>query len=170
MIESMLDSSRVAGDAISSRAPADSDAIGAALVAFFELIAARDYPTAAGLWDVPALILGDDHVHGPMSSAHLARLLAEAALAPTSVPSGSGAASSEAPSPESVHLEPVQWISERVALVNARWPEGRLGGFLQGVESTTFMLRIDEYGAPKIRGVLLRPRAAVLGAAHGPAR
>jgi len=42
---------------------------------FFRHLSQREYRAAASLWDVPALILGDTVVHGPLSIQRLQELL-----------------------------------------------------------------------------------------------
>lgn len=124
---------------------------------FFRYLALQQPEPAAELWDLPALILGDLHVHGPMSRPQLQRLLAEAvpvsraeSLAGQRPRAGSRQASVVAPG-EGL------WVAERIARVSARWPEQRFGGFLSGVESCEFLVRVDESGLPKIRALTLLP-------------
>jgi hypothetical protein len=102
---------------------------------------------AAELWHLPALVLGDDQVHGPLSHEHLTRWLGGALPPPPRARSGRAAD----------HVRTIEWISERVAQVITSWPELRFGGLLQGIESTLFLLRIDEHLQPRIRGLLLVP-------------
>jgi hypothetical protein len=61
--------------ASSSPAPVSSSAIVALVAAFVGFLDVREPDRAAQLWDVPALILGDTHVHGPMSIDRLKQWL-----------------------------------------------------------------------------------------------
>lgn len=104
-----------------------------------------DATAAAALWDVPALLLGDFVVHGPLSAARLAELLSEA----------TGPATGSAALP-SATLERVEWASERVARVDTGWPGGAQTGLFDAVAATTFYLRVDELSHPRIRALILR--------------
>jgi hypothetical protein len=118
---------------------------------FLRHLSAGDAHAAAALWDVPALILGDEHVHGPLSRDRLAEVLADAP--------GAGAlerrARRDGEAPTELLVEHVEWTSQRVAAVYARWPRLPQGGLLHGIEAGTFLVRIDEFSQPKIRGLVL---------------
>jgi hypothetical protein len=138
----------------------DSQALVAHLASYARCIEARDATAAAALWDVPALILGDSHAHGPLSISRLTELLETAVQ-------GSGEAASTtpgstaplpAPTPLEDSIERIQWLSDRVATIDTGWPQRSYGGLLEGVSGTCFIVRIDERGHPKIRGLLLRNR------------
>lgn len=129
----------------------------AVLERFFQYLALQQPQPAAELWDLPALILGDHHVHGPMSRPQLERLLAEAA--PLARPESLAGQRPRAGSRQGSYVgeEDCVWLGERVARVRAHWPEERFGGFLSGGGSCEFLVRIDEGGLPKIRGLTLLP-------------
>jgi hypothetical protein len=132
--------------------PTADDAAPVRLLAeFLRHLSVGDARAAAALWDVPALILGDEHVHGPLSRDRLAELLVDTpgpgALQRRAQPAG------EAP-PE-LRVERVEWTSQRVAAIDARWPRLARGGLLHGIEAATFLVRSDELSQPKIRGLVL---------------
>jgi hypothetical protein len=52
----------------------------AILAEFLRHLSVRNALAAAALWDVPALILGDEHVHGPLSRERLAASAGDAPL------------------------------------------------------------------------------------------
>lgn len=132
----------------------DDPALATLLIEFHRRLSEGDVNAAAALWDVPALILGDDHVHGPLSRDRLAEMLADAPGAdPLEQLALEGA-------PELL-IDDVTWSSSRVALIEARWPRLARGSLLDDAAAGTFLVRIDEHGHPKIRGLVLRgtPRA-----------
>lgn len=112
---------------------------------FLDLFEARDVAALARLWDVPALVLGDDQVHGAMSLPQLEKLFGDAVFA-------------QEPQlfPGSERIESIEWISRRVVMVELPWPERRVGGFLHGVAASTFVLRTDQRDHLKIRALMLR--------------
>ena len=152
-------------------APPPSSATGspadilATLERFVHYFALQRVEPAVELWDLPALILGDWHVHGPMSRPQLERLFAEAVpLADWESLAGQRprAGSRQGPLLQSSDCT---WLSQRVARVFAPWPQQHFGGFLSDVEASEFLVRIDESGAPKIRALLLLPAGiAAVGA------
>jgi hypothetical protein len=117
---------------------------------FLDRFAAGDVPGVCELWDLPALVLGDEQVHGLMSQPHLVRLFTDA------VPRPSGGFSRARAAIGAERIESIEWLSERVVMVELPWPGGSAGGFLEGVEATTFALRIDQAQNLKIRALLLR--------------
>jgi len=123
------------------------DALYALIPEFLSHLVSGNAREAAALWDVPALILGDRHVHGPLSSERLESLFAD-----TSPVTG------EARRRNSLEhwVTQVEWIARRVATIEARWPLTGFRGFLQGISAATFLVRLDESGQPKLRGVLLQ--------------
>lgn len=129
----------------------DSGAQVSTLNEFFRHLSRGDAHAAAALWDVPALILGDEHAHGPMSRDRLAEVLADM---PGPAPL-EARPSVEGDAPIELSIDRVEWTSQRVALVEARWRPLPRGGLLHGIEVATFLLRSDELGHPKIRGLLL---------------
>lgn len=129
----------------------DNAALVPLLAEFLRHLSVGDARAAAELWDVPALILGDEHVHGPLSRERLAEVLADTP--------GPGALERRAPrdpgAPIELLVERVEWTSQRVAAIVVRWPRLPRGGVLHGVEAATFLVRSDELSQPKIRGLLL---------------
>lgn len=129
----------------------------ALVAAFTGFLDVGEAERAAALWDVPALILGDSHVHGPLSLERVARWLALANDDGTHAAAGhAGSGSLEAREwPNEPLIERVDWVSARVASVETRWPHRPRGGLLAGVHATTFLIRVDQFGQAKIRGLLL---------------
>ena len=117
---------------------------------FFQHLAQQQLDAAAELWDVPAFILGDAHVHGPMSRPQLERLLAEAAPE-----SAAGQRPQGSSGPSFVTAVEGSWLGQRVARVRVEIAEQRFAGFLSGVPQCELSLRIDEGGLPKLRVLTL---------------
>jgi hypothetical protein len=139
--------------------PVSTSAVLVLLASFVGLLDVGEHDRAAQLWDLPALILGDTHVHGPMSLERLAtwlRSIEDRADEPPSygMPDGKAPTADGAPL-----IRNVEWTSRRVAVVDTRWPSRPRGGLLAGVEGSTFLIRIDQSGQAKIRGLLLRASA-----------
>lgn len=122
-----------------------SGALRSTLESFIEHMERGEITEAAKLWHLPALILGDEQVHGPLSHEHLTRWLSDAVAAAPHPRIGRAA----------VHVRTIEWLSERVAQVATSWPELRSGGALEGIESTRFVVRIDEHLQPRIRALFL---------------
>lgn len=135
----------------SPRRPTDSEALVPLLAEFLRHLSVGDARAAAALWDVPALILGDEHVHGPLSRERLAEVLADT---PGPEPL-QRLAQHAAEAPLELTVERVAWTSQRVAAIDARWPRLIRGGVLHGIEAATFLVRSDERSHPKIRGLVL---------------
>jgi hypothetical protein len=129
----------------------DSEALVALLTEFLRQLSVGDARAAAALWDVPALILGDEHVHGPLSRERLAEVLADT---PGPGPLERRAQSAGEAPPELI-IERVEWTSQRVASIRARWQRMPRAGVLHGIEAATFLVRSDELNHPKIRGLVL---------------
>lgn len=140
----------------STRGAASSAPLVPLLTEFLRHLSAGDARAAAELWDVPALILGDEHVHGPLSRERLAEMLADmpgpGALGPTTQRNGE---QRNGDGPPELVVERVEWTSQRVASVDARWPRLPRGGLLHGIEAATFLVRTDESNQPKIRALVL---------------
>lgn len=142
----------------SSLEPVSASAVVALVASFVGFLDVREHDRAAQLWDMPALILGDTHVHAPMSLERLASWLRDIEDgADTNTPPSYGSAGGDAPPGGSEPLvQRLEWLSKRVAMVDVRWPRRARGGLLAGVEGTTFLIRVDQRGQAKIRGLLLR--------------
>ncbi len=144
-----------------SRVAATSRASGEAVVAmlerFFHYLALQQLDPAVELWDVPAFILADAYVHGPMSRPQLERLLAEAV--PLAREESLAGQRPRAGSRQGAFIRPEDcfWVGQRVARVHASWPEQAFAGLLSDAEESEFLVRIDEAGLPKIRALTLLP-------------
>ena len=109
-----------------------------------------DGKTMAELWETPALVLGDEHVL--------------AVTAPREVEQFFGSAKDQYNAQGIVdtraEIVSLNWPTDRIAIVEVRWPYLDAQGAVHGEETSTYTLRRDERGA-------LRFRAAVM---HGTKR
>jgi len=140
----------VTGEFFDSERVSGMDALYALIPEFLSHLVSGDARAAASLWDVPALILGDRHVHGPLSPERLESLFAETS------PVTPGGGETRRRNPLEHWVTQVEWIARRVATIEAHWPLTGFRGFLQGISAATFLVRLDETGRPRLRGVLLR--------------
>ena len=113
-----------------------------------------DGQAAAKLWEVPAIVIGDEgvmpvsalseveHFFGGAKEQYNARGITETR-------------------PEIVQLE---WATPRIALVEVRWPHLDADGRQRGSETSTYALRRDLTGALKLRAAIMH------GASEGAAR
>jgi hypothetical protein len=142
----------------SLRGATRSDDVRSFLEGFVGRLVSGDARAAAELWDVPALVMGDERVHGPVSNADLARMFSDALLE-RELDKGA-ACTPEGLEPMALRADTVDWLSLRVATVSAAWPGRKLGGFLRNVEASTFLVRVDRNQHFKIRALLLRASRA----------
>jgi hypothetical protein len=131
----------------------------AAIERLFDCLAVHDFLAAAQLWDPPALVLGDTHVHGMMSISQIQRLLADTAVNGHE-PWLNG----------TIRIEQLEWQSERVVQTRVRWTAMAFDGVLRGVSGGIFVMRFDEVETPKIRGLLLLPEGFPRAAPEAEAR
>jgi hypothetical protein len=94
---------------------------------------------AAGLWAVPAVMISDDAVHTIIDRAELERMFADARrhYAERGIIDTHG------------EIQSVQWVTERIALVDVRWPWFNSKGSEDGEEWSTYTLRRDDHGMLK---------------------
>jgi hypothetical protein len=146
--------SETAGSVTEPVITADLVAVVAAFTGFLD---AGEADRAAALWDVPALILGDTHVHGPLSLERVASWLRHVSDGARE-DAVAGHAIDDRESPSEALIVRVDWVAARVASVQTRWPRRPRGGLLAGVDGTTFLIRVDQFGQAKIRGLLLHSK------------
>jgi hypothetical protein len=110
---------------------------------FAEALGAGDDAAVANMCEAPALILGDDNVR--------------AVLGPDDLEDLNGG-NRHYGLRGSVHAEivRVEWATERIALVDVRWPHRDAGGAELGAEVSTYALRRDDSGDLKLCVALLR--------------
>ena len=140
--------------------PVGTTELVAVIAAFAGFLDVGEAERAAALWDVPALILGDTQVHGPLSLERVASWLRDVTeRGPAEASSSPARTAAALPSVTEPLIDRVQWLSARVASVETSWPSRPSGGVLAGVDGTTFLIRVDQFGQAKIRGLLLHSRS-----------
>ena len=103
-----------------------------------------DGKTAAGLWAIPAMVLGDQDVRAVSSHDELARFFRHA----REEYNAQGVTGTR---PEVRNLT---WLTRELALVEVRWPYLTEDRLEKGEETSTYVLRRDESGALKIQVAL----------------
>lgn len=106
-----------------------------------QAVAGGEFEAAAGLWALPALILGEKEARSIASAAELEEffLLARERYHARGI---------VASRPE---LQQVKWITPRIARVTVRWPHLDALGREVGSEAVTYTLRRDEHGTLKLQ-------------------
>jgi hypothetical protein len=104
-------------------------------------LTAGDGAAVARLWDTPAMVLGDNMAQVVSSPDELARFFSGAKEQYNKL----GITDTRA---DIVHLS---WPTDRIALVEVRWPYLDANAREQGAETSTYTLRKDESGQLKLR-------------------
>jgi len=108
---------------------------------FAEAFTHGDGKGAAECWDVPALVVSDDGVKAVSEVGEVEAFFGGAAEQYNS----KGITGTR---PEILEVD---WLTERLASVRVRWPYlGEDGKVKKGSESSTYVVRNDDQGAPKI--------------------
>jgi hypothetical protein len=109
-------------------------------------ITAGDGETIAGMWDLPALVIGDTMLQAVSTREELASFFGGAREQYNS----RGITDTRA---EIVTLE---WATDRIAIVTVRWPYLDESGREMGEESSTYTLRRNDAGELKMVSALMR--------------
>jgi hypothetical protein len=104
-----------------------------------------DGPAVAKLWEVPALVVGDEAVIPVSALSEVEQFFGGA----KEQYNASGITDTR---PEIVHLE---WATPRIALVEVRWPYLDAEGRQRGSEISTYAMRRDITGALKLRAAIM---------------
>jgi hypothetical protein len=127
-----------------SKAPPDPH--GAGVVQQFldrmaEALTRGDGETVARMWDVPALVLDDQTVRGISSASELVQFFGGA----RELYNDRGIVDTRA------DLLALAWLTERIAIVEVRWPYLDRNGREVGEESSTYTLRYDDANNLRLR-------------------
>lgn len=90
----------------------------------------------AELWDTPALVIGDKHVMPFTSADEIERFFGGA----KEHYNARGIIDTRA------EIDALHWPTDRVAMVQVRWPYLDTEGTIRGEESSTYTLRRDDHG------------------------
>jgi hypothetical protein len=108
---------------------------------FARALTAGDTHTIAALWETPAYVLGDNDVHDVRSIDEVERFFAGA----RQQYNAQGITDTRA---EIVKLD---WPTERIVVVQVRWPYLDAAGRQLGAETSTYTLRRDGAGRLRLR-------------------
>ena len=100
-----------------------------------------DAHTVATLWDVPALVVDDHAVHAVATLAEVERFFSGA----KEHYNQRGITDTRA------EIERLDWVGERVAIAEVRWPYLDARGNEVGEETSTYTLRRDDRGDLRLR-------------------
>jgi NTF2-like protein (DUF6841) len=104
-------------------------------------LTAGDAHTVATMWETPALVVGDEEVRAVNSPAEIEKFFAGA----KEQYNAQGVTDTR---PDVVRLD---WVTERIAIVEVRWPYLDSRGNEVGEESSTYTLRRDGAGNLRLR-------------------
>ena len=116
------------------------------LDAYARALSAGEGERIATMWSVPALVLSDAGAHAVASLDEVAAFFAVAAARYKE----RGIVETR---PELIFVEPV---SERILLINVRWPGLDVGGKQVAEEETLYTLMLGDDGQLKIRVAVVR--------------
>lgn len=107
---------------------------------FSRALVAGDGRTIAGMWGIPALVVGDETVMAVQSPAEVEAFF--------------GGAKDQYNKTGVVATHPditsLRWLTDRLVVVSVRWPYLNAAGDEVGAESSTYTLRRDERGQFKL--------------------
>ncbi len=124
----------------------DDAEVGEFLTRYGQALSAGDVQTIADLWNYPALVLSDEGLRA-VSGREEVETFFEGSKADYA------ARGIESTRPDIVRLE---WVTDRIALVDVRWPCLDERGLERGEEWGTYTLRVDDDGHLKLCVALLR--------------
>jgi hypothetical protein len=130
----------------SGRSQRDRAAVQDLLDRFARALTSGDGRGAASLWETPAFVLGDEIVMPVASPEEVERFFGGAREQYNS----RGITDTRG------EIQRLDWVSDRIAIVDVRWPYLGATGKEVGAESSTYVLRKDDTGALRIRAVVMR--------------
>ena len=135
---------------LSSRGRTDAFAPGDDVQRFFDrmgrALVTGDTTTVGQLFETPALVLGDDGAVPVSSVVDVDDLFGGAREAYHR----RGVYDTRA------EILGVDWATDRIAVVEVRWPWLDADGRQVGAEASMYILRLDDHGELKLRAVLMR--------------
>jgi hypothetical protein len=107
---------------------------------------------AAGLWAIPAVLISDDTVHTVLDRTELEHVFQQARrhYAERGIIDTHG------------EIQRVDWLTERMAIVDVRWPQFNSKGNESGEEWSTYTLRRDDHGMLRLHVAVTRERRDTL--------
>jgi len=101
--------------------------------------------SVAAMWDVPALVVHDEDVRAVTSMAEVEQFLAGA----------KDQYNERGITDTRGEIQRLDWPTERIALVEVRWPWLDAQGRERGTETSTYTLRRDDQGKLRLRVALM---------------
>jgi uncharacterized NTF2-like protein DUF6841 len=129
--------------------PGGHSEVRAFLARIARALTAGDGKTVAGMWAVPALVLGDDDVRAVGTLQEVEQFFGGA----KEQYNARGIVDTRA------DILELKWLTPRIALVEVRWPYLDQEGNEVGEEVSTYALRRDETGALKVQVALMQGAA-----------
>ena len=108
-------------------------------------VTSGDGKAAAGLWAVPALVLGDEMAMPVTSLGQVEQFFASA----------KDQYNSKGITDTRAGIVDLKWCTPRIAIVEVRWPWLDNRGREKGEETSTYTLRRDESGALKLHASVM---------------
>ena len=124
----------------------DDAEVGEFLSRYGQALSAGDVQVIADLWNYPAFVLCDEGVRAVARREEVEKLFAGAKA-------DYAARGIESTRPDVVRLE---WVTDRIALVDVRWPCLDERGVERGEEWGTYTLRVNDDGDLKVCVALMR--------------
>jgi hypothetical protein len=127
----------------------DIETVAAYLDRFAHALTSGDGKTIATMWETPSFVIGDDMAKNVASSEEVEAFFAGA----KDQYNQRGIVDTKAV------IEREEWITDRMVMVDVRWPylDGR--GQTMGSESSTYLLRRADDGSLKMRIAMMRGEA-----------
>lgn len=113
---------------------------------FTKALLAGDGATIAKMWDIPSFIIGDDCAIPLDSSNEIEHFFSGA----KSNYNSQGIVATRA------EILSIEWATDKMVLVDVRWPHIDINGRELSSESSTYVLRYNGNGELKLRVVLMR--------------
>ena len=133
------------GDLADSRGRGDQAEVQQVLDQMARALISGDGRAVARLWEPPALVLSDQEVHSVASSEEVAKFF--------------GGAKDQYNQMGIVDTRPdiqrLTWPTQRMAIVEVRWPWLDANGRESGSETSTYTFRRDDSGQLKLRVVVM---------------
>ncbi len=137
------------GTASAVEPPGGHSEVQAFLARMARALTAGDGKMIAGMWAVPALVVGDDDVRGVGTLQDVEQFFGGA----KEQYNARGIIDTRA------DILELKWLTSRMALVEVRWPYLDQQGNEVGEEVSTYALRRDETGALKVQVALMQGAA-----------
>lgn len=138
--------SHTRGTASAVEPPGGHSEVQAFLARIARALTAGDGRTVAGMWAVPALVLGDEDVRAVGTLPEVEQFFGGA----KEQYNARGILDTRA------DILELKWLTPRMALVEVRWPYLDRQGDEVGEEISTYVLRRDETGALKVQVAVMQ--------------